>query len=60
MKKLPLHTKIIIGLILGIAWSFFSVFMGWNSFTENWIAPFGTIFIKLLKFIAVPLVMFSI
>lgn len=34
--------------------------MGWNEFTINWIDPFGTIFIRLLKFIAVPLVLFSI
>ena len=34
--------------------------MGWNTFTKNWIDPFGVIFIRLLKFIAVPLVLFSI
>jgi Na+/H+-dicarboxylate symporter len=60
MKDLALHWKIIIGLILGIIYSFISSHMGWNEFTINWIEPFGTIFIKLLKFIAVPLVLFSI
>jgi Na+/H+-dicarboxylate symporter len=60
MKNLPLHFKIIIGLIAGIIWSFTSSFMGWNEFTINWIDPFGTLFIRLLKFIAVPLVLFSI
>lgn len=60
MKKFPLHIKIIIGLVLGIIWAFISSAMGWNSFTINWIDPFGTIFIRLLKFIAVPLVLFSI
>ena len=60
MKNLPLHFKIIIGLILGIIWALFSSFMGWNNFTINWIDPFGAIFIRLLKFIAVPLVLFSI
>ena len=58
--KLPLHIKIIIGLILGIGWSFLSTALGWNAFTVNWISPFGDIFIRLLKFIAVPLVLFSI
>lgn len=57
---MPLYIKIIIGLVLGIIWSFISSFLGWNSFTINWIDPFGTIFIRLLKFIAVPLVLFSI
>ncbi len=60
MKKLPLHFKILIGLVLGVIWAFLSSAMGWNTFTINWIDPFGTIFIRLLKFIAVPLVLFSI
>ncbi len=60
MRKLPLHVKIIIGLVLGIIWAFISSSLGWNQFTINWIDPFGTIFIRLLKFIAVPLVLFSI
>lgn len=60
MKKLPLHVKIIIGLILGVVYAFISSALGWNEFTINWIDPFGTIFIRLLKFIAVPLVLFSI
>lgn len=59
-KGLPLHWKIIIGLILGIFYSLLSSFMGWNKFTIDWIDPFGVIFIRLLKFIAVPLVLFSI
>lgn len=60
MKKLPLHWKIIIGLILGIIYSFIASFLGWKKFTLDWIDPFGTIFIRALKFIAVPLVLFSI
>lgn len=60
MKKLPLHVKIIIGLVLGVAYAFLSSYLGWNEFTINWIDPFGTIFIRLLKLIAVPLVLFSI
>lgn len=31
-----------------------------TSFTSDWVNPFGTIFIRLLKFIAIPLVLFSI
>ena len=60
MRNLPLHVKIIIGLVLGIIWAFIFSSLGWNQFTINWIDPFGTIFIRLLKFIAVPLVLFSI
>jgi Na+/H+-dicarboxylate symporter len=60
MKKLPLHIKILIGLLLGVVWAFFSSAVGLNQFTINWIDPFGVIFIRMLKFIAVPLVLFSI
>ncbi|MGL1887571.1 MAG: dicarboxylate/amino acid:cation symporter [Reichenbachiella sp.] len=60
IKKLPLHVKIILGLFAGIIWALVSSWLGWNQFTITWIDPFGTIFIRLLKFIAVPLVLFSI
>ena len=58
--KLALHWRILIGLVLGIIWAVLSSKMGWSQFTIDWIAPFGTIFINLLKLIAVPLVLFSI
>src|SRR5690554_1247627 len=59
-KKLALHWKIIIGMLLGVIWALISSTMGWSEFTINWIDPFGTIFINLLKLIAVPLVLLSI
>lgn len=60
MKKLPLHIKIVLGLVIGVIYAFMSSALGWNQFTINWIDPFGAIFIRMLKFIAVPLVLFSI
>jgi Na+/H+-dicarboxylate symporter len=60
MKKLSLHWKIIIGMLLGIFWSFLGSMFGWSDFTIKWISPFGDIFINLLKLIAVPLVLFSV
>jgi Na+/H+-dicarboxylate symporter len=59
-KRQPLHINIILGLVLGAVWSYFSIVFGWIDFTLDWIKPFGTIFINLLKLIAVPLVLFSI
>lgn len=59
-KKLALHWKIIIGMLLGVIWALISSSMGWSEFTINWIDPFGIIFINLLKLIAVPLVLLSI
>ena len=60
MKNLALHWKIIIGLVLGLIYGIISASNGWGTFTTNWIAPFGTIFINLLKLIAVPLVFASL
>ncbi|WP_421754884.1 dicarboxylate/amino acid:cation symporter [Croceimicrobium sp.] len=60
MMKIALHWKILIGLALGVIWAILSSYLGWSQFTIDWIEPFGTIFINLLKLIAVPLVFFSI
>src|SRR5690554_6272633 len=59
-KKLALHWKIIIGMLLGVIWALISSSIGWSEFTIKWIDPFGIIFINLLKLIAVPLVLLSI
>ena len=58
--KLQLHWKIIIGLILGLLFGIMAASQGWGKFTSDWIAPFGKIFINLLKLIAVPLVLSSL
>lgn len=55
-----LHWQIVIGLILGLIWGLLSSIIGWNEFTSEFIKPFGTIFVKLLKLIAVPLVLASL
>ena len=60
MKKLALHWQIIIGLALGLVYGMVAAQSGWGSFTTDWIAPFGTIFINLLKLIAMPLVLASL
>ena len=60
MKKLALHWKIIIGMLLGVVYGLIAAQMGWVDFTNNWIKPWGIIFINLLKLIAVPLVFASL
>ena len=57
---MQLHWKIIIGLVLGAIYGILSALNGWNGFTSNFISPFGTIFLNLLKLIAVPLVISSL
>ena len=60
MKKLALHWQIILGLALGLVYGIIATNLGWSDFTSDWIAPFGTIFINLLKLIAMPLVLSSL
>lgn len=60
MRNLALHWKIIIGMILGVTFGLLAISIGWDQFTNDWIKPFGTIFINLLKLIAVPLVFASL
>lgn len=57
-KKMPLATQIFIALILGIAAGWTMV--GAPNIAVNYIKPFGTIFLNLIKFIVVPIVLFSI
>jgi Na+/H+-dicarboxylate symporter len=59
-RKYPLWLKIIIGMLLGIVWGLIAVRTGLEQFTTDWIKPWGTIFIKLLKLIAVPLIFVSL
>lgn len=60
-KKIPLHTQIIIGLVLGLIFGLVVIKTSIpNSFTLDYIKPFGTIFINGLKMIAVPLVLASL
>lgn len=58
--KIALHWKIIMGMIFGVLWAVLSAKLGWSQFTSDWIAPFGNIFVNLLKLIALPLVLFSV
>lgn len=60
MKKLALHWQIIIGLFLGLIYGLIAANSGWQDFTADWIAPWGKIFINMLKMIAVPLVLISL
>ncbi len=61
MKNLALHWKILLGMVLGVALGFLMVsFSGGKEIVQDWIKPFGTIFINALKLIAVPLILGSL
>ena len=58
-KKMSLPKQIVLALILGIAVGLIFYFVGKPEFTTNYLKPFGTIFVNLLKFIVVPVVLLS-
>jgi Na+/H+-dicarboxylate symporter len=61
MKSIALHWKILIGILLGVTFGFIMLeVQGGAGFVANWIKPLGTIFVKLLKLIAVPLILASL
>jgi len=61
MKKLELHWKILIGMVTGLIFGFIMLQIdGGYDFSTKWIKPLGTIFIKLLKLIAIPLILASL
>ena len=61
MRKLALYWQILIGMILGVALGLTLSQFSWGSaFVQDWIKPFGNIFINSLKLIAIPLILGSL
>jgi Na+/H+-dicarboxylate symporter len=75
LKKLPLHWKIIMAMVLGVLFSLILLQTEWAKqlvpymgvekkqgalFVAYWIKPFGDIFINVLKLIAIPLILASL
>ena len=61
MKKLALHWKILIGMVLGVLFALLIIKFSWGAeFIKDWIKPFGKMFINALKLIAVPLILASL
>ena len=58
-KKMGLPMQIFLALILGIVVGLVLYFAGAAEFTTSYLKPFGDIFVNLLKFIVVPVVLFS-
>ena len=58
MKKIALHWKILIGMALGVIVGLLMTMIdGGMGVVQDWIKPFGTIFINSLKLIAIPLIL---
>jgi len=61
MKKLALHWKILIGMLLGVLFGLAMSFLdSGDLIVRDFVKPFGTIFINLLKLIAIPLILASL
>ncbi len=59
--KVPLYLKIIFGMFIGAVFALIMLNFSFGSaFIVNWVKPFGTIFINLLKLIAIPLILVSL
>jgi Na+/H+-dicarboxylate symporter len=59
-QRLALHWQILIGMVAGLLFGWAAVAIGAQQLTIDWIKPFGTIFIRLLKMIAIPLIVASL
>ncbi len=58
---MALHWKIMIGMVLGIIFGLIMTALPWGKeFVGNWIEPIGVIFVKMLKLIAIPLILASL
>jgi len=61
MGKIALHWRIILGIVVGVILGVTLIQFSWGGqFITDWIKPFGTIFINLLKLIAIPLIIVSL
>jgi len=61
MKKLALHWKILLGMFIGVIVGILMTNFDWGmKFVQDWIKPFGKIFINVLKMIAIPLILVAL
>jgi Na+/H+-dicarboxylate symporter len=61
MRKLALHWKILLGMFVGVIVGILMTNFDWGmKFVQDWIKPFGKIFINVLKMIAIPLILVAL
>lgn len=63
--RVPLFSRILTGFVLGIAaglilWKFSAGDDQWLQNVLEWIAPFGTVLVNMLKMIVIPIIFFSL
>ena len=60
LKNTPLYILILVGMAAGIIIGFVAVKAGGTQIINDWVKPFGEVFMRLLKFIAIPLILISL
>ena len=58
--RLPMHIKILLGIGAGTLVGLLAASLGYSGFVLTWFKPLGTVFVNLLKLLAVPLVLVSL
>jgi proton glutamate symport protein len=58
--RLPLYTKILIGLLAGVVFGILANQLGFSNFVSNYIKPIGSVFIRLISMVVIPLVFASL
>lgn len=58
--RLPMHIKILLGIVAGTLVGLLAARLGYSSLVLTWFKPLGTVFVNLLKLLAVPLVLVSL
>ena len=60
LKRIQLHTKILLGLLLGFAFGAVAASWGWSSTVSTYVKPFGQAFLQLISMAVIPLVFASL
>jgi proton glutamate symport protein len=58
--KLKLHWQIFIGLLAGVIFALIARYLGWQDFVLDYVSILGTIFLRALRMVIVPLIISSI
>jgi Na+/H+-dicarboxylate symporter len=59
-SRLPLWAKILIGMLVGVVVGILAVSLGIGWIVNDWVKPFGIMFLNLLKLVAMPLIFASL
>ncbi|MDR1500115.1 MAG: dicarboxylate/amino acid:cation symporter [Tannerellaceae bacterium] len=54
--SLPLYLQILAGMVIGIVIGLIAIYVNGDGFVAGWITPWGQLFIRLLRLIAIPLI----